>query len=139
MTAAANCEKGTHAELLFCAEAGARGWQVLIPMGHNSTVDVWIFRPPCRPVSVQVKRAWREINGDYGVNMARGNVARAPYQKGDFDILAAYLPGLNEFVLWRFDDINARKKIRYSPKRHRQPANWELLDDVAQTLIISGA
>lgn len=138
MTSALNCEKGTHAELLFCAEAGARGWQVLIPMGHVSTVDVWIFRPPGRPVSVQVKRAWREVDGDYGVSLARRNVTRVPYQKGDFDILAAYLPDLHQFVLWRFDDINGRKKIRYSPKRHRQPENWGLLDDVAESLTFIG-
>ena len=138
MTASANCEKGTHAELLFCAEAGARGWQVLIPMGHNSTVDVWIFRPPGRPVSVQVKRAYLDRDGDYGVCLARGSVQRAPYQAGDFDVLAAYLPDLNEFVLWRFSDINERKKIRYSPKRHRQPGNWELLNESSQSLTFYG-
>lgn len=138
MTASANCEKGTHAELLFCAEAGARGWQVLIPMGHSSTVDVWIFRPPGRPVSVQVKRAYPDRDGDYCVTLARGYDDRKSYQLGDFDVLAAYLPDLNEFVLWRFSDINERKKIRYSPKRHRQPGNWELLDESSQSLTFYG-
>lgn len=138
MTTSYSCEKGTHAELLFCAEAGARGWQVLIPMGHSSTVDVWIFRPPGRPVSVQVKRAYADRDGDYGVTLARGYDDRKTYREGDFDILAAYLPELNDFVLWRFSEINDRKKIRYSPKRHRQPGNWGLLDEVAQTLAIVG-
>lgn len=132
MTSALNCEKGTHAELLFCAEAGARGWQVLIPMGHSSTVDVWIFKPPGRPVSVQVKRAYQDRDGDYGMGVSRG-LTKQPYQAGDFDILAGYLPDLNEFVLWRFADIADKKKLRYSPRRHRNPSNWELLDELAES------
>ena len=138
MTSVLNCDKGTHAELLFCAEAGARGWQALIPMGHVSTVDVWIFRPPGRPLSVQVKRATPDRQGDYRVSLARGRFDRKTYQAGDFDVLAAYLPDLHQFVLWRFDDIGGRKKIRYSPKRHRQPDNWGLLNDVAESLTFIG-
>jgi hypothetical protein len=34
------------------------------------------------------------------------------------------------FVLWRFDEICDRKRIRYSPKRHRQPNNWQLLEEL---------
>lgn len=139
MTSIGNCEKGTHAELLFCAEAGARGWHVLVPMGHSSTVDVWIFKPPGRPVSVQVKRAWADRGGDYNITMARGSVLREPYRAGDFDVLAGYIPDINEFVLWKFSDIADRKKLRYSPRRHRMYGNWQLLDDVAESLILSEA
>ncbi len=134
-----NCQKGTHAELLFCAEAGAREFNVLVPVGHSSTVDVWIHKPPGRPISVQVKRAYvveskrpwtNESLCRYGVSMARGNVERTPYQSGDFDVLAAYLPDKNDFVLWRFDEIKDRKKISYTPRLHRQPGNWQLLEEL---------
>jgi hypothetical protein len=127
-----NLEKGTHAELLFCAEITARGLQVLIPMGAtSSTVDVWIVANG-RPVSVQVKRAWLRSNR-YHVKVARCGTKKKPqriYKVGDFDILAAYLPDRNQFVLWRFDEIKNRKKINYTPRLHRQPNNWDLLDTV---------
>lgn len=128
-----NNEKGTHAELLFCAEVTARGLQVLIPMGPTgSTVDVWIVANS-RPVSVQVKRAWVSKRGLYSVKVARRGTKKKPqtaYKVGDFDILAAYLPDSGRFVLWRFDEIKKRKKISYTPRLHRQPDNWELLDSV---------
>ena len=127
-----NLEKGTHAELLFCAEVTSRGLQVLIPMGAtSSTVDVWIVANS-RPVSVQVKRAWQTDNR-YQVKVARRGTKKKPqmsYKAGDFDILAAYLPDIGKFVLWRFDEIKKRKKISYTPRLHRQPDNWELLDSV---------
>ena len=127
-----NCEKGTHAELLFCAEVTARGAQVLIPMGPTgSTVDVWIVSNG-RPVSVQVKRAWPR-NNRYHVKVARCGTKKKPqriYKVGDFDILAAYLPDVKKFVLWRFDEIKKRTKINYTPRLHRQPDNWEILDTV---------
>jgi hypothetical protein len=127
-----NCEKGTHAELLFCAEVTARGVQVLIPMGPTgSTVDVWIVANG-RPASVQVKRAWVS-NNRYHVKVARRGTKKKPqltYKAGDFDILAAYLPDVKKFVLWRFDEIKKRTKINYTPRLHRQPDNWEILDTV---------
>jgi hypothetical protein len=49
-----------------------------------------------------------------------------PYQLGDFDILAAWLPDNQLFVFWHFAEIAARKKICYSPLRHRTPDNWEV-------------
>jgi hypothetical protein len=128
-----NNEKGTHAELLFCAEVTSRGLQVLIPIGPTgSTVDVWIV-VNSRPVSVQVKRAWITKGGRYSVRAARRGTKKIPekvYKAGDFDILAAYLPDRNQFVLWRFDEIKQRKKISYTPRLHRQPDNWDLLDTV---------
>ena len=130
-----NREKGTHAELIFCAEATALGYNVLIPMGPtSSTVDVWIVANGNRPISVQVKRAWVSNKRNlYSVKAARRGTRDKPesaYKAGDFDILAAYLPDLNKFVLWRFDEIADRKKISYTPRLHRQPDNWEILDTV---------
>ena len=128
-----NCEKGTHAELLFCAEATARQFNVLIPMGPtSSTVDVWIVTAAGRPISVQVKRAWVDVKRRlYQVKVSRRGSRKkkgVKYKVGDFDILAAYLPDVNQFVLWRFDEIRKRSKISYTPRRHRQPGNWDLLE-----------
>jgi hypothetical protein len=124
-----NCQKGAFAEMLFCAQVGFRGWEVYMPIGHAQTADVCIFKPPGKAITVQVKTASIDRRrGSYGVMATRGKATKTSYAKGDFDILAAWLPDIEEFVLWRFDEISNRKHIRYSPKRHRQPGNWELLD-----------
>jgi len=131
-------EKGSHAELLFCAAATERGFNILVPMtGTSSTVDVWLVNIAKRPISVQVKRAWHDANrNSYGLKILRGGInARglpdtSSYQAGDFDVLAAYLPNLDKFVLWKFEELGDRQKISYSPRLHRQPDNWELLDSV---------
>jgi hypothetical protein len=44
------------------------------------------------------------------------------------------LPDRNQFVFWSFADILGRQKVRYHPDRHRQPGNWCLLDEVAESL-----
>jgi hypothetical protein len=129
-----NCQKGAYAEMLFCAQVGFRGWEIYMPIGHAQTADVCIFKPPCRPVTVQVKTASIDHErGGYGVMASRGKRAKTAYAVGDFDILAAWLPDIEEFVLWRFDEICERKRIRYSPKRHRAPSNWQLLEELVTT------
>jgi hypothetical protein len=126
-----NCQKGAYAEMLFCAQVGFRGWEVYMPIGHAQTADVCIFKPPSRAITVQIKSAsWDELKQSYVINSSRGQSSKIAYAAGDFDILAAWLPDIEEFVLWRFDEICARKRIRYSPKRHRSPSNWQLLDQL---------
>jgi hypothetical protein len=127
-----SCDKGSQAEFLFCAEATARGFSVLVPWGHNSTSDIWIAKLPLRPISVQVKRAWfDEKHSNYSINISRGSTNKLAYLKGDFDVLAAYLPDQDKFILWDFDQIAGRKKIAYTQHcADRQPDNWEILDTV---------
>ena len=122
--------KGAVVEMLFCAQAGARGYDVLLPMIHSSTVDVWVVKAPGRPSSVQVKTGWfNPASGRYEFRVQRGNNRiRLQYQKGDFDILAGFLQDSQEFVLWRFEEISQRTRICYTPRLHRQPGNWELLE-----------
>jgi hypothetical protein len=125
-----NCQTGAVSELLFCAQAGMRGWSVFTPVGHAHAVDVCLIRPGGRPIGVQVKTAGIS-RGDYHLTCSRGKGVKAAYEAGDFDILAAWLPDVEEFVFWTLPDIAGRKTIRYSPKRHRQPGNWDLLDTAA--------
>ena len=133
------CRKGELAETLFIAGAMVHDWEVFTPFGHAQTADLCLVRPGSRPITVQVKTGTID-RGAYHVSVKRGTrgINSRPYAVGDFDVLAAYLPDRNQFVLWTFEDICSRVSIRYSPERHRQPSNWELLDDVAQSLTISG-
>ncbi len=128
------CRKGDMAEMLFVAGAIVHDWEIYMPFGHAQTTDVCLLRPYTAPIKVQVKTAWWDASHQsYAVFVRRGAQAQT-YAQGDFDVLAAYLSDINQFVLWSFADISGRQKIRYSPERHRKPSNWELLDDVAQSL-----
>jgi len=134
------CRKGELAETLFIAGAMVYDWEVFTPFGHAQTADLCLVRPGSRPITVQVKTGTID-RGAYHVSVKRGTrgINARPYPVGDFDVLAAYLPDRNQFVLWSFSDICNRVSIRYSPERHRQPGNWSLLDDVSSSLINSGS
>ena len=132
-----NCQTGAVSEMYFCAEAGARGWEVYVPFGHAQAADVCIHKPPGKSVTVQVKTAGWDM-GSYAIMVSRGKSSKTAYLAGDFDVLAAYLPDRRQFVFWTLADLRGRKRLRYHPVRHRQPNNWELLDDVAQSLTNSG-
>jgi hypothetical protein len=129
------CRKGELAETLFIAGAMVHDWEVFTPFGHAQTADLCLVRCGLRPILVQVKTGTID-RGAYHVSVKRSNQGGnpRPYVVGDFDVLAAYLPDRNQFVLWTFDDIKSRVSIRYSPERHRQPDNWHLLDEVAESL-----
>jgi hypothetical protein len=134
------CRKGEIAETLFIAGAMVQDWEIFTPFGHAQTADVILTRDGVRPLAVQVKTATLD-RGAYHVSVKRatGGQKARPYEIHDFDVLAAYLPDRNQFVFWTFEDIRGRISVRYDPNRHRQPGNWELLDDVAKSLTNSGS
>jgi hypothetical protein len=123
-----NCTTGDCSEARFIAEVVERGFRVYVPIGHSHAADIIIHLPPYHPVGVQVKTAtYYPDRDDYGVKCARDG---GLYTEGDFQVLAAWLGDRKQFVLWRFDEICERKKISYTPRLHRQPDNWEILDTV---------
>ncbi len=134
------CRKGEISETLFIAGAMVQDWEIFTPFGHAQTADVMLTRDGVRPLAVQVKTATPD-RGAYHVSVKRatGGQKARPYEIHDFDVLAAYLPDRNQFVFWTFEDIRGRISVRYDPNRHRQPGNWELLDDVAKSLTNSGS
>jgi hypothetical protein len=129
------CRKGEISETLFIAGAMVHDWEIFTPFGHAQTADVMLTRANVRPIAVQVKTATLD-RGAYHVSVKRatGGLKARPYQEHDFDVLAAYLPDLNQFVFWTFDDISSRLSVRYDPNKHRRPGNWELLNEVAISL-----
>jgi hypothetical protein len=138
VTVLAATEKGAHTELLFCAEAGARGYTIFTPLVGSPKADVCLKMGQGPYVGIQVKRACTSTQraGLYKINTSSRS---KKYSAGDFDILAAYLPDLNVFVFWRLDEIAKYGQISYSPERHRDPDNWELLNDAAESLTFSGS
>ena len=136
MTVLSARDKGAHAELLFCAEAGARGYTIFTPLVGSPKADVCLKMGQGPYIGIQVKRACfnTQADGFYKVHTS----SRKRYSAGDFDVLAAYLPDINEFVFWRIGEIAQYGQISYSPKKHRSPSNWALLDDAAESLTLSG-
>ena len=57
MTVLASTEKGAHAELLFCAEAGARGYSIFTPLVGSPKTDVCLKMGQGPYIGVQVKLA----------------------------------------------------------------------------------
>lgn len=133
------CRKGEIAETLFIAGAMVHDWEIFTPFGHAQTADVMLTRAGVRPMAVQVKTASLD-RGAYHVSVKRatGGLKARPYEQHDFDVLAAYLPDRNQFVFWTFEDICSRISVRYNPAKHRAPGNWDLLNDVAESLTNSG-
>jgi|694.fasta_scaffold32235_16 hypothetical protein len=133
------CRKGEISETLFIAGAMVNDWEIFTPFGHAQTADVLLTRDGVRPIAVQVKTATLD-RGAYHISVRRnsGGQKARPYEQHDFDVLAAYLPDRNQFVFWTFEDIRSRLTVRYNPTRHRKPNNWELLDDVAESLTFFG-
>ena len=132
MTVLSARDKGAHAELLFCAEAGARGYTIFTPLVGSPKADVCLKMGQGPYVGIQVKRACfnTQADGYYKVHTSSRN---KKYSTGDFDVLAAYLPDLHEFVFWHLAEVAHYGQISYSPVRHRDPGNWELLDAPAES------
>jgi hypothetical protein len=137
MTVLASNDRGAHAELLFCAEAGARGYTIFTPLVGSPKADVCLKMGAGPYIGIQVKRACfnRRCEGFYKVNTSSRSSGR--YNAGDFDVLAAYLPDINEFVFWRLEEISQYGQISYSPKKHRTPGNWSLLNDAMFPPLVS--
>jgi hypothetical protein len=134
------CRKGELAETLFIAGAMVHDWEIFTPFGHGQAADVVLTRSGVRPLGVQVKTGTLVNASTYSFTAKRGTASRRiarPYEQYDFDVLAAYLPDRNQFVFWTFDDIRGRVTVRYNPNKHRQPGNWDLLDNVAESLTAS--
>ena len=131
MTVLSTGDKGAHAELLFCAEAGARGYTIFTPLVGSPKADVCLKMGQGPYIGIQVKRACfnTQADGHYKVHTS----SRKRYSAGDFDVLAAYLPDLHEFVFWHLAEVAHYGQISYSPVRHRDPGNWELLDAFAES------
>jgi hypothetical protein len=126
--------KGDLAEAILIAGCIRRGYEVFKAFGNDHSSDYVLIRDNAR-VMTQVKTATLDERGDYTISTKRGRGLTArPYGRGDFDVLVAYLPDRDALVFWTFDEICGRQNVRYNPARHRQPSNWETLNQVAESL-----
>ena len=144
----ANNVKGDFSEFEFCKQATLRGWKARHIGGKEANYDVIISRENARSLFVQVK--WVKLadcgNGNcyYKIPLKAGRRLYSPFA---FDVLAAHLHDIDKWVFYTRQEIGNRQGTWYVlPEQRknavaptapdiRNPDNWSLLDNVAQSLI----
>ena len=135
-----SCDSGSIAELEFLPRAKRNGWHVYSPHGHSTPADVILFRPPHRPISVQIKKGvfqkrdgkWKIVVGsgkpscaanpnDYGTRYTK-------YERGDFDVLAMYVEERDTFVFWTLSELIERGVCTVSWYSGNKSDNWEIFE-----------
>ena len=141
--------KGKVSEAAFAYEAVLRGWDV-IDAGGAADYDRILKRPNTRPICVQIKRSWRNPQrGFYIINCSRTqrrDGTRLPYSITAFDVLASHLPDIDQWVFYTRAELGNRQKATYLLPQERKnktsviacsprdPNNWSLLSEVAESL-----
>ncbi len=135
--------KGVIVERRFEIAVLERGYAIAANTGGGKDFD-YIVRPPFgRPVVVQVKTGrWRAEKRYYLIQNHRcGEI----YTPNAYDVLAAYLPDRGQWIFYTRNELGNRKTTNYMPQEcrmhqrrdgimdARNPDNWELLDEVAQS------
>lgn len=132
---------GAYEELCFLTAARGQGYTTWVPIGHSQKADVIIWRAPSSPITVQVKRghfdrgAWRvHVAASRGSDcVARRKAKGLPtqkwirYQRGDFDVLAVYVPPANAFRFYTLTDVADRNHLSISDLSTLN--NWHVIED----------
>lgn len=132
---------GSYEELCLLTAARQRGYSTWVPIGHSQKADVTLWRPPYRPITVQVKRG-RFAKGGWvaHVSASRGgnHVAKAKndgrkldryqrYQVGDFDVLAVYVPPANAFRFYELKAVAGQGVVTFRDLSTLN--NWHVIED----------
>jgi hypothetical protein len=134
------------AELLFLLKVTELGYEVKWMQGNCKDYDVILERTGMRPIFVQVKYSvWKTSNKCYNIYNCTSGRNKA-YSATAYDVLAVYLWDRNEWVLYTRDELGNRIGTSYTPPELRRaavrsnapdardPNNWHLLDEVAESL-----
>ena len=132
------------AELLFCLKAVELGYEVKWMQGQCKGYDIILERRGMRPMFVQVKSSGTQVGrSDYFIRNCTEGVI---YDAAAYDLLAVHLHDRNEWVLYTRAELGNRMSTSYMPAEFRQyaarsracdardPNNWHLLDEVAESL-----
>lgn len=143
--------KGRVSEIAFSLEATSRGWDVCTPLAGTDDYDCIVKRYNTRPIVVQVKRATLLQSETWRMFKVTGCPASRPYSEMAYDVLAAHLAEVDKWVFFTRQEMGDRTKTTYtlpedrklstksSALAPRDPDNWDLLHDVAESLTLSGS
>jgi len=134
------CDLGAVAELEFLTQAKRRGWNVYVPIGHATPADAIIFRPPARPISVQVKKGMSRGSGRGWKAMVGSGLSKRAikhslhfskfrrYESNSFDVMAMYIAEENLFIFWTLAELLQRGKTWAIWTTIKPSNNWEIFD-----------
>jgi len=139
------------AELLFLQKALELGYGVKWMQDNCKDYDIILERDGMRPMFVQVKcslaSASKSSKYYHILNRVRGSFK--PYSPTAYDVLAVYLGDRAEWVLYTRAELGNRMNTSYTPPELRQvavktsapdardPNNWSLLNQVAESLTVT--
>jgi len=125
---------GDICEQQFGLDAMKRGYEVFMPVGHSTKVDVAIKKHGSNFVSVQIKKAYYN-NGSYKIHCGSTSGRKdkggqgQKYTYGDFDILGGYLVEAN---IWVFLDIHfivaGPESYYWKPAMGKPENNWNIFE-----------
>ena len=132
---------GSYEEIMFLAHARRRDYSVFLPVGHAQRADVVVWKPPYRPITIQVKRG--QMKGDAWmcrVGASRGGKQKRalrslgrdvsgyrPYREGDFDVLAIFHPPTEGFYFWNLRDVCHQRGVAIP--QTAQLNNWHVIEE----------
>lgn len=125
---------GDICEQQFGLDAMKRGYEVFMPIGHATKVDVAIKKNGTKFVSLQIKKAYYNNSG-YRIHCGstpgrkdKGGKGHK-YTYGDFDVLGGYLVEAN---IWVFLDIHSivagSEYYQWKPGIGQHENNWDIFD-----------
>ena len=135
-------------EFEFCKQASLRGWKVVHGGARESDYDVIVRRPDGPAIFVQVKGALLPMVGSHYQIQCRRNAkggGKRAYGPHAFHVLAFHMIDADKWVFYTRPQLGNRtlttyalpefrkNKVRKSAPDARDPDNWELLDEVAQS------
>ena len=115
--------KGEAIEILFEYEAISRGMTVSTPTGSMSSYDK-VVDVSGKLYKVQIKGVSSSSNS-VQVNLRKrsASLSYAPYEDGDYDILAVYVQNNNSWYFYRFECKNKSFRINSSKPGLN---NWDI-------------
>lgn len=140
------------AEVLFLKKAIELGYEAKWMPGNCKNYDVILERHGMRPMFVQVKHALAQRHRCNSYEIRNGTGTNNIYSPTAYDVLAVYLWDRDEWVLYKRAELGPRSRTTYTPREKRtltrrsrygahgetvddrDPDNWELLDDVAESI-----
>lgn len=131
------CHSGMMSEMIFATEAAKQGFGVFFPVGHSQKADLVVWKPPARPVTVQVKKATWQKGGAFKFMVGSGKPSCAanpndygkrytPYQKGDFDVLCAHIAEHDTFAFYNLEDLAGKSSHRWRAGIGQRENNWDI-------------
>lgn len=143
-----NSVRGDVAEYEFCKQACLRGWRASHAGSGTQGYDVILSGKSQRPIFVQVKHGFlrRRPNAVSWYYQVKNSVRGKLYSPHAYDVLALYMWDRDQWLFFTRGELGNRTETTFTPPEFRKnavksnacddrnPNNWELLDDVAQSL-----